>query len=342
MPRHFTRCFQPGINVAAVLLAFCLAVASRPAVAVSDCPQPPTPVHDLTLDRYYGDKAGTEVDPARKVAHADATRPLVGFLRALTDTADRAAGKRNVDAAVCAATWLEAWARGDALLGVMSSGQAQSQRKWDLTGLALAYLKIKPMLAAEPRATIEPWLIRLADAVHAHAIESGIKRNNHWYWIGTGAGATALATGSAKHWEIARGIMRDAGRDVQSDGTLPLELARGPRALHYHAFSVMALVTLAEIGAAGGEDWYAVGDGALHRLVRVTAHGVANPATFDRLAGIAQERPVNPASGWRDLYAARYPDRLPGGLPAIAASHRWLGGDVRTLAATLGNFPRSR
>lgn len=342
MTNRVTRATHAALALQAALLAVCATFPVRPAMAAADCPAPPEPVRDLTIDRYYADKAGTEVDAARKAEHAEAARPLVAFVRGVTDTADRAARHRDAGAAACAASWLQAWARGGALLGNMSSAQAQSQRKWDLAGLALAYIKIKPMLAAQPRADIETWLIQLADAVHGHAVKSGIKRNNHWYWIGVGAGATALATGSARHWEMARAVMQDAARDIRPDGTLPLEMARGARALHYHAFSVMAVVTLAEIGAAGGEDWYASSDGAPHRLVRVTAEGLADPAKFDRLAGVTQERPVNPGSGWRDLYAARFADRLPETLPAIGAKHRWLGGDVHVLAATLRSTAASR
>lgn len=336
--RPVQACRRALIAVAVPLFA-APSIAIAQASAAASCPAPPPPIRDLALDRYYGDKSGSEIDPARKAAHAAATRPLVDYLRTVTDSADRAVTRRDAAAAACAASWLEAWARADALLGQMSGPQTQSQRKWDLAGLALATLKLEPMLPASSRAAIEPWLTRLADAAHAHAVESKTKRNNHWYWLGVSMGATALATGSARHWEIARGIMADAARDIASDGTLPLELQRGKRALHYHAFSVTALVTLAELGAARGEDWYAAGDGALHRLVRSTADGLADPAVFDRLAGVAQERPVNPGSGWSTLYAARHSGRIPGGLPRIPEKHRWLGGDVRVLLDVLARLP---
>jgi poly(beta-D-mannuronate) lyase len=35
---------------------------------------------------------------------------------------------------------------------------------------------------------------------------------------------------------------------IQSDGTLPLEMRRGHRALHYHLLAVSPLVYLAEFG----------------------------------------------------------------------------------------------
>ena len=188
---------------------------------------------------------------------------------------------------------------------------------------------------------IEPWLVRFADATRAFFDNPKHKRNNHWYWLGVGMAATAMATDSDRHWQIARGIMADAARDIAADGTLPLELARGGRAIHYHAFSVMPLVVLAELGAARGEDWYALNDGALHRLVDVTVAGFAAPEVFDKLAGVPQQRPVTHASGagWIQLYAARFPERVTGKtLPEMKSGHRWIGGDVTTLAFALSTM----
>ena len=123
--------------IAALSFATLSMTATSEARGAASCPvPPPAPIRDLALDRYYGDKTGSEIDPARKAAHAAATRPLVDYLRTVTDAADHAVTRR--DAAPCAAAWLDAWARADALLGQMSGPQAQSQRKWDLAGLALA------------------------------------------------------------------------------------------------------------------------------------------------------------------------------------------------------------
>lgn len=305
----------------------------------ADCPRPPPAVVDLELERYYADARGSEVDPALKEAHAAATAPLTRFLREVTREADRAVTRRDggkaPEKARCVGRWLAAWAESGALLGRMSGPQAEAERKWDLAGLALAYLKLKPELDGKTRTAIEAWLGRLATASSAFFDDRGRKRNNHWYWLGAGLAATALATDDARLFESARGVMRDAARDIGGDGTLRHELARGSRALHYHAFSATALVILAELGAARGEDWYAMEDGALHRLVEVTARGLADPAVFDRLSGVAQERPVRPGAGWTTLYAARFPGRLPPEAPEAAPAHRWLGGDVRVLAATL-------
>lgn len=318
------------------LVAAFVALIAFSAPARSACPSPPPPVLDLDLTRFYADKAGSVVDPEKMAAHKAETAPLTEFVGFIAKQSDRAWTQRSAPTVpvACAVSWLKAWAAADAYLGQMSSPQSQSQRKWDLAGTALAYLKIRRWTPAEDRALIEPWLIKWADAARAVFDDKSIKRNNHWYWLGLGLGAVGLATGSDTHWQMAKAIMADAARDIAADGTLPHELERQGRALHYHAFSVMPLVTLAELGVSRGEDWYALNGGALHRLVSKTAEGLAEPAIFDKLAGATQERPVKTFAGWLSLYRARFPGRLKTDLDQ-PSSHRWFGGDVSVLRRAL-------
>ncbi len=335
--RSLPRCCQPQLLAAVLLVGL-----GTGALAESACPAPPPPVTALTLTRFYADKTGSVVDPALAQSHKAETAPLTQFLREVTSHADKAWRRTKpadkVAAANCGLVWLAAWARGQALLGSMGSPQAESQRKWDMTGAALAYLKLKRFASDAQRREIEPWLIKLADAARAVFDDPNHKRNNHWYWLGLGLGAVGHATGSEKHWAAARGIMQDAARDIAADGSLPMEVARGQRALHYHAFALMPLVTLAEIARARGEDFFQLGGDALDRLAGLTAKGLADPAVFDRLAGVPQERPVNPGAGWLALYRLHRPFDPPG-LPVVSPGHRWLGGDTAILHAVLDQRP---
>jgi poly(beta-D-mannuronate) lyase len=129
--------------------------------------------------------------------------------------------------------------------------------------------------------------------------------------------------------------MRDAARDIAADGTLAKEMERRQRALHYHVFSVMPLVIMAELAASRQEDWYAFGNGALHRLIATTHAGLVDVKRFDARASVAQERPVNARAGWLQLYQARFPGRLTAPHPSVAIGHRWIGGSVETLRAAL-------
>ena len=333
VPRIF-----PSRAVAVMLLSSCVAsqALARP------CGPPPPAVKDLDVTRFYGDDVGSIIDPRLAEEHKKAVQPLTAFLRVVTAEADKALREGSSSHAACALEWISAWARGDAWLGKMGTKQAEYQRKWDLAGVSLAYLKLRPFADPGTRAIVEPWLIRFADAAHAFFDDPTRKRNNHWYWLGLGLAATALATDSNRHWELARGIMGDAANDIAANGTLPMELEREARALHYHAFALTALVALAELGNLRGEDWYALNSGALHRLVAVTSAGLQNPDVFDTLAHHTQERPVNPGSGWIELYGRRFPGRVIGATPSAPKSHRWLGGDVEALSLTLVALERSR
>jgi poly(beta-D-mannuronate) lyase len=317
--------------------AFALGLALAGPALADTCPVPPPAVTSLDLKRFYADKAGSVVDPALAAEHKAETEPLTAFLHFVTSEADHAMRQRSNPGprAACALSWLAAWAQGGALLGPMATDQSESERKWDMTGLALAYLKLKPYANAADRAGVEPWLVKVADAARAFFDNPGHKRNNHWYWLGLGLAAVGIAADSPRHWDMARGIMADAARDIGPDGLLNMELAREKRALHYHAFAVMPLVALAELGRARGEDWYALNNGALHRLVAVTRTGLADPKIFNAFAGVPQERPVKTGAGWLPLYMARFPDRA-GPDIAMATGHRWLGGDALLLVKAVG------
>ena len=309
------------------------------AHAASDCPAIPAAIKDLDIPRFYADADGSVVDERLDEAHKLAVEPLTEFLKQVVSDADHAVTRRNdksrAEAADCALAWLESWAAGGAWLGTMSTKQAEYQRKWDLGGAALAYLKVRRFATPDQRRTIEPWLQSFADVARAFFDDPERKRNNHWYWLGLGEAAVGLATESPRHLDIARGIMQDALRDIAPDGSLPEEMARKGRALHYHGFAVTPLVMMAELAASRGEDWYAFENGALHRLVTFTLSGLQSPEKMDALVGVAQERPINGHAGWLHVYRRRFPDRVTGTLPKVSEGHRWLGGNSIVLLDVL-------
>ncbi|MCB1519947.1 MAG: alginate lyase family protein [Hyphomicrobiaceae bacterium] len=312
------------------------------AAAPQGCAPPPPTIVDLHMARPYDDVAGTTANDALKARHAAEAAPLKAFLTAVTRSADDAMRARSRTPtlpagyrAACGLSWIAAWARGGALLGRMATKQAEYERKWDMTGIALAYLKLRSFASKSERAAIEPWLLQLANATRRFFDSPGHKRNNHWYWQGLGLGAVALATDTPAMWTEAHAIYRDALADIADDGTLPHEIARGRRALHYHVFAATPLVVLAELAARRGEDWYAEAGGRLHRLVETTRAGLADPRSFSARAGVPQEHRVSPGSGWMQLYDARFAERsreAPHGDALVSRpGHRWLGGDVRLL-----------
>jgi hypothetical protein len=74
----------------------------------------------------------------------------------------------------------------------------------------------------------------------------------------------------------------------------------------------------------------------LHRLVAVTAQGMADPAVFERRVGKPQAKAVWSGASWLHLYVARHPDRLKGiPLAQVKPAQRWVGGDLMVLDRVL-------
>ncbi len=116
-------------------------------------------------------------------------------------------------------------------------------------------------------------------------------RNNHAYWAGLAVAAAGVAAADAELFEWGIGQYRLFLAEIQPDGTLPLEMRRKARALHYHLYSAAPLVMLAELGAANGIDLYGRGDGALRRLIERVTSGLEDPSWFEARAGARQDIP---------------------------------------------------
>lgn len=289
------------------------------------CTMPPPPVHDIDANRYYTDQRSSVIDPALKARNEAAVKPVNDYLEAVARRATGWQSHRDPSDAHCALAWLEAWAGSNAMLGTMTTQQSYYTRKWTLGGLALSYARVQSTATPAQRHRIEEWFRRLADATIAHADAHKGVRNNHYYWEGLASTAVGAVTGERRYLDWGRKVFDHAMRQIQADGALPLETARGSKALHYHLYAAAPLVMMASI--------LDLQDPALDRLVRYAVDGIADPAAIERAAGAAQELPAR-IPGWIAIYDrhARQPIS-PGPLPADNWDAR-MGGD-RNLASPL-------
>lgn len=307
-------------------------------LSVLACEMPPPGPRDLRIPGYYSDKASSIIDKNLLQENLRASEIPNQFANRIAGWSDDFLRTGDPEVAQCTLEWLSAWARGGALLGSMkrvNNDQSQYVREWLLDAAAISYLKVRGHANQTQKVEIASWLRQLSRANFSYWDDLRHKRNNHFYWTGVGILATAIATDDESLWRIGRDIYARGAHDIESDGSLPLEMARRSRALHYHDYALAPLVMMAEIARLRGEDWYGENENAIHRLALRVSAGYANPAWFTERSGVEQEPPkVGGFTGWVEFYRKRVPD--PSAFDALHAQGPFreprLGGDLTLMA----------
>ncbi len=314
-------------------------------VAVRDLPTFPDPVRDVVGTSYYVGNSHDKVDPDLKAENERLQMPLAAFGRVLMNLTDEylRAPSDGAPLATAAVHGMARWADSGAMLGRVNR-QGYYHLTWALGAFALDYLKIREDRSLDPaeKVRVERWLRRLAAEVMAYfdmAPNAGDRLNNHGYWAAMAVAAAGVATNDKTLFDWGIGHYSLFLRTVSRDGSLPLELERRSRALHYHLFALAPLVMLAELAQANGIDLYAAGDRALERLAGRCLDGLAAPAAFAKVAGAPQVPMDSSDLAWIEPYHARFP---------AADVSRWLrlrplvspllGGDL-TLAFAAAEAP---
>jgi poly(beta-D-mannuronate) lyase len=287
--------------------------------AAYPCPAIAHIAPDLTTDGFYrlDDPTHSIIDPVRQAAYNKSSNPVKAAGMAIVTAADdyRTAGSRQ--AAQCAMSQIVAMAQEKSLTGRMSSSQAYYVQGWVVGAIAIAYLKVRETGDATPQQveTIAKWLHSVGQQTKGyyddHKKSGGDKGNNHLYWAGVELAAIGVAANNRSDFDWAMATYDNGVDQIRPDGTLPLEMARGGRALHYHLYALAPLVLLAEFGAANNLDLYGHANGAIHRLVNVSVAGLRDPAPFAKATGIQQEVPKRPNGdqiGWAPPYVRRFPN----------------------------------
>jgi poly(beta-D-mannuronate) lyase len=282
----------------------------------------------LTVPPFYGDRT----------AYAAATVSLRNFQGSVTDMAEFYFVTQDAVYAKCVVRLLESWASKDALLNFEHSNgrQAWYDSVWTTVSAALAYSIVRddPGVQAESRQTIDDWL---NNVTKKHLSISGGPRdccNNHFYWRGLEAAIVGVVTNDQALFSAAIKTYRRALSSIDKDGSLPLEMARGERAIHYQNFAILPLVYIAEIANHQGENLYAVTvDGrSLHAAVGFLLDAIHNPRIVEIYTDKPQDLSFVDQRGelnWMEPYNARFSDPrieaiLAGRRPVI---HRYGGGN---------------
>lgn len=299
----------------------------RPATAKEgkySCPQVPTLPHDVVAFDYYSDPQHSIKDDKRYTAYIAVKEQYNHVTEAAELAADHFQQTGNEAAAACVIKILMQQAQGDAMTGSMSSNQANYVQNWTLGALAITCLKVRPAgpeaLGATPEqiAVLQTWMKKLGGQVKSYFAARRDKgtndgRNNHLYWAGFAAMAAGISADDRRLYDWGVTTYKDGIDEIAADGTLPLEMTRGQRALHYHLFALAPLVTMAELAAANGEDLYSYNHSRLHLLVARSLAGLVDNHYFSTRAGAQQDTPEKGRIKSEDViwvtpYLRRFPD----------------------------------
>lgn len=278
---------------------------------------------------YYVDKSHSVIDEDKRTANVAINKPLIDYVAQVEASvaAWLASRGQSQEAAGCGLRLLRAWAQGDALMGKFNE-QGRGTRRWNATALAISYLALRHALPDRHDPAIAVWLARLGLGCRA---DGERLKNNHLNWTASAVAACAVGANDRTAFDWAVAAARRGIGEIQPDGSLPLELARGSRALNYHSFALGPLLLVAELAGANGIDLYSEGNGALARLAAFILRNNADPAEVARLAHASQE--WSGFMPWIELWARRSGDAA---AVALAARTRpinfpYLGGNQTLL-----------
>lgn len=305
--------------------------------AAYECPEPLHLSPDLTTDGFYSDRKSSIIDPAKLKAYKESSGPYKKLGDDVVAAADayRTTGSRA--AAQCVLKLLSTAAADGVFTGKMSSRQAYYVQGWVIGAAAIAYLKIRDSGVVQPQshAALTAWMRSVARQTidfYDAARSSGEPENNHLYWAGVEVAAIAIAADDRNLFDWAVAAYRNGVQQITAEGTLPLEMRRGQRALHYHLYAIAPMVYLAEFGKDNGLDLFAENDFALKRLVDRSIAGMNGSGYFDQQAGVPQDTPKGPPTAeeisWARVYVHNFPDAAISNLLAQAPSlsYMYLGG----------------
>ena len=301
--------------------------------AAYSCPAVVHLSRDLTTDGFYSDGKSSIIDPEKWKAYAASSGPYKNLGQVIVNAADawRSTGSRA--AAQCVIEHTLAAAKDGVFTGKMSSRQAYYVQGWVIGAIAIAWLKVEDsgLETAERKQVVLPWF-RAVVPQTMNFYDSTQAKNNHLYWAGVEAAAIGVACDDRKIFDWAMNTYRVGINEIQPDGSMPLEMQRGRRALHYHLYALAPLVYLADFGEVNGLHLFAADNHALARLEHLCISGVHDNTFFAQHSGEQQDLPEKvPAAeqiSWGVIWQEHFPDpellKLLQEAPSL--SYMYLGG----------------
>lgn len=282
-----------------------LALLGLPASgAFAECAKIPNPVISVELPSRYetGSTTRSEIDEAANARVNEVLKPVDTFVSVLarqTTDALRLARLKEADKARvladCVMAGLERWAKANALsrLGSVNARLAIPSR---LSGAAFAFGLAAPLATRNPERTklVGGWLVKRAnDTVKFFddpKTPPRAARNNLRMWAALSVLRTGIDAKDKVLIRWAENSFRAAMCSANKDGSLPLEMERGPLALHYQLHAIQPIVVGVALLRVQGIDLRKTCDNAVARIVGFTLAAVDKPALASAHAGVPQKQ----------------------------------------------------
>jgi poly(beta-D-mannuronate) lyase len=247
------------------------------------CPPMIAPVMRLDYGSRYvsADKSRSVLDDASNAEVNSQLQPVDDFISDMAFAANTALATQMPEAVDCVVTGLAQWAKAHALED-MGSLNAQLSVPSRVAGLAFAWAEVAPMVAVGEDATlIEAWLLDLSHNMTMFFDTDAPKkasRNNLRAWAALAVARIGITLDDKAMMDWAAESVRLVACTANPDGSLPLEMARKDKALHYQLHALTALIPAAVLLQHRGYALFADCDAGLHRSVRFTISAFADPS----------------------------------------------------------------
>lgn len=249
-------------------------------------------------------KEGTNSIP--DAAGASENKRLLAPVRDFLAYEGKAVDKPGDKAAFeCPYQALEQWANAGALLGAPDT-PGRVARVWISAGVGFIVLKYK-MRGVQISPAVAHWLSELA-ATQRRDYGQPLKKggyaglySNVYPWSAVTNAASALVSGDPEALRFQDEAWSNMIAEIQPDGSLRGEMARGQRALEYHQKAADGLLALHALRKALGRGDDPQQIASLKRLLVLVGDALCNPDSIAQQAGAKQDIPG--VWGFRGPYA---------------------------------------
>ena len=282
------------------------------------CDPAPHPMRDMFFESMYDKTQGNSsiIDPEAYAKYKEATKPVRTLESGLATTANYylKTNPPRSEIAACVMSWITVWADQNALLG-KSSSNGDFIRKWVLSSIALAYLQVKddPYISPDLHKQTKDWIRRITERVikdFSKKPDITSRNNNHMYWAAWGVMAGAIVLDNQKYFDWALYEAKVGINAIDKDSTLPLEMARGPKAYNYHHFAMIPLMMMAHTANINGVDLFDMNKKGLKRLGERILASMEDQSYFEEMTGEEQDLKRTITSSnlvWLEIYNLYYP-----------------------------------